>query len=57
VLLGDAVIGSVGIVHPEVLEAFEVAFPVSALELNLEPLCVDQAGRSMLADLTSDVPA
>lgn len=57
VVYGDAVVGQFGIVHPEALEAFGVAFPVSALELNLEPFCVDQNGRSLLQHLTSDVPA
>ena len=56
-LLGGKPIGTLGIVHPEVLEAFEVAFPVSALEITLEPFCVDQMGRSMLNDLSSNVPA
>jgi phenylalanyl-tRNA synthetase beta subunit len=56
VLFGDAIIGAFGVVHPDVLEAFGVAFPVSAMELNLEPFCVDQNGRPLLEDLTSDVP-
>lgn len=52
-----AVVGAFGVVHPEALEAFEVAFPVSALELNLEPFCVDQSGESLMSAMTSDVPA
>jgi phenylalanyl-tRNA synthetase beta chain len=36
-------VGSLGIVHPEVLAAFDVAFPVAALELDLEPFVFDQA--------------
>jgi phenylalanyl-tRNA synthetase beta chain len=36
-------VGSLGVVHPEVLAAFDVAFPVVALELDLEPFVFDQA--------------
>jgi phenylalanyl-tRNA synthetase beta chain len=35
-------VGEFGIVHPEVLQAFDIPNPVSALELNLEPFCFDQ---------------
>lgn len=35
-------IGTFGIVHPEVLEKFDISSPVSALEINLEPFCFDQ---------------
>lgn len=35
-------VGEFGIVHPEVLAAFDIPFPVSALEINLEPFCFDQ---------------
>jgi hypothetical protein len=52
VLFGDKVVGSFGIVHPEVLTNFQVTFPVSALELNLEPFCFDQQGSSLLERLT-----
>ena len=31
-------IGSFGIVHPEVLKEYELDFPTSALEMNIEPL-------------------
>jgi len=31
------VIGSLGIIHPECLEKFELHYPVSCLEFNLEP--------------------
>lgn len=41
-------VGAFGIVHPEVLEKFDVPYPVSALELNLEPFCYDQFYRSLL---------
>ncbi|KAL5508229.1 FRS1 [Sanghuangporus vaninii] len=33
----DKVIGVLGILHPSVLEKFEIGFPCSALELSLEP--------------------
>lgn len=36
-------VGEFGVVHPEVLEAFDIQFPVSALEIDLEPFCFDQA--------------
>lgn len=35
-------IGEFGVVHPEVLEAFDITYPVSALEIDLEPFCFDQ---------------
>ena len=33
----DKAIGVLGILHPTVLEKFEIGFPCSALELTLEP--------------------
>jgi phenylalanyl-tRNA synthetase beta chain len=33
----DAAIGTLGILHPSVLEKFEISYPCSALEFNLEP--------------------
>lgn len=33
----DAEIGTLGILHPSVLENFEISYPCSALEFNLEP--------------------
>ncbi|KAJ3346040.1 hypothetical protein HDU91_007156 [Kappamyces sp. JEL0680] len=33
----DAVVGTCGIVHPTVLQNFEIGMPCSALELNIEP--------------------
>lgn len=33
----DQVIGSFGVLHPEVLEKYELKYPVSTLELNIEP--------------------
>ena len=33
----DKVIGVLGILHPSVLEKYEIGFPCSALELTLEP--------------------
>ena len=47
-LVGSECIGTFGIVHPLVLKAFDVVYPVSALEIRVEPFCVDQLGRSML---------
>jgi phenylalanyl-tRNA synthetase beta chain len=55
VMFNGRSVGAFGVIHPDVLEAFGVAFPVSALELNLEPFCVDQNGRPLLGDLTSDI--
>ena len=34
---GDERIGTLGVLHPDVLERFELAFPCSALEFNVEP--------------------
>jgi phenylalanyl-tRNA synthetase beta subunit len=31
-------IGTFGVLHPEVLKAYDIAFPSSALEMDLEPL-------------------
>lgn len=33
----DIELGSVGILHPSVLEKFEIPYPCSALEITLEP--------------------
>ena len=33
----DAPIGKLGILHPSVLEKFEIGYPCSALEFSLEP--------------------
>lgn len=33
----DAQIGTLGILHPSVLEKFEIGYPCSALEFDLEP--------------------
>ena len=38
----EARIGKFGVIHPEVLSNFDIPFPVSALELNIEPFCYDQ---------------
>lgn len=35
-------VGEFGIIHPDVLAAFDIVNPVSALELDLEPFCFDQ---------------
>lgn len=42
-------VGFFGVVHPEVLEKFEIPYPVSALELILEPFCFDQFGKPLNA--------
>ena len=31
-------IGTFGVLHPEVLKAYDIPFPTSAVELDLEPL-------------------
>lgn len=31
-------VGSVGVLHPEILANFDLKFPVSALELEFDPL-------------------
>ena len=33
----DLVIGELGVLHPSVLEKFEISFPCSAVEFSLEP--------------------
>ena len=48
VVYNGARVGVFGVVHPDVLAAFEVVNPVSALEINIEPFCFDQHGRSLL---------
>lgn len=40
-------IGEFGVVHPEVLEAFDISNAVAALEIDIEPFCFDQ-GFAML---------
>lgn len=40
-------VGEFGVVHPEVLAAFDITYPVSALELDLEPFCFDQTYRPL----------
>ncbi len=49
----DAPIGQFGIIHPEVLTAFDIPFPVSALEINLEPFLFDQAYRPLPTHMTA----
>ncbi|KAL4427309.1 hypothetical protein ABPG77_003218 [Micractinium sp. CCAP 211/92] len=38
----DQRVGEFGIIHPDVLAAFDIVNPVAALELDLEPFCFDQ---------------
>eukprot|EP00878_Enallax_costatus_P014727 GHUV01015410.1.p1 GENE.GHUV01015410.1~~GHUV01015410.1.p1 ORF type:complete len:429 (+),score=134.65 GHUV01015410.1:294-1580(+) len=44
-------VGIFGIVHPEVLAAFDVEHPVSALELNIEPFCFDTDLKSLMQEI------
>ncbi|KAF4729246.1 hypothetical protein FOZ62_004792 [Perkinsus olseni] len=37
VMVGDVCIGILGVLHPEVLEHFDMSFPASVLEITLEP--------------------
>ncbi len=39
---GTQRIGVFGIVHPDVLAAYDIKYPTSALELDIEPFCHDQ---------------
>lgn len=45
-------IGKFGVIHPEVLAKFDIPFPVSAVELNIEPLCYDQFYQTLPTHLT-----
>ncbi|GLC71953.1 hypothetical protein PLESTF_001188500 [Pleodorina starrii] len=53
IFTGETQVGVFGIVHPEVLGAFEVPYPVSALELNLEPFVFNQFYDSLLEPLST----
>jgi phenylalanyl-tRNA synthetase beta chain len=44
-------VGTIGIVHPEVLAAFDIEHPVSALELNIQPFVFDTALKSLMHDM------
>lgn len=47
-MLSDGrVVGRFGVVHPEVLANFDISYPVSALELNIEPFLFDQNRRRL----------
>ena len=37
VIVSGSVIGKLGVVHPDVIQAFDLRMPVSALEINIEP--------------------
>lgn len=52
VYLNDAEVGQFGVLHPEVLAKFDIDYPVSALEINLEPFCFDQHCKSLLVSLS-----
>ncbi len=36
IVCNGGVIGKMGVIHPDVLEAFDLHMPVSALEINIE---------------------
>jgi len=38
VLIGGVKIGTIGVLHPEVLKNFELKNPVSCMELDFEPV-------------------
>ena len=40
-------IGHFGILHPKVLANFDITFPVSALEIDVEPFCFNQTYKSL----------
>ena len=40
--LNDQPCGEFGIIHPIVLKAFDIIYPVTALELSIELFCRDQ---------------
>ncbi|CAL5218775.1 g494 [Coccomyxa viridis] len=42
VFSGGKQVGAFGVVHPDVLDKFDIPYPVSALELNVEPFVFDQ---------------
>lgn len=44
-------VGVFGVVHPEVLAAFDIENPVSALEISIEPFCFDADLQPLLAGL------
>nr|CAG4650854.1 EOG090X03QT [Simocephalus serrulatus]SVE94150.1 EOG090X03QT [Simocephalus serrulatus] len=37
IIFGGAAVGSVGVLHPEVVTSFDLTLPCSAIELNIEP--------------------
>ena len=45
---GATVLGSFGVVHPDVLGRYGVVCPTSALEINIEPFIVDQFGNDLM---------
>lgn len=48
-------VGQFGVVHPEVLAAFDIQYPVSALELDLEPFCFAHSYEKLPTQLGSIV--
>ncbi len=47
VVCKGAEVGCFGIIHPEVLQRFDIPYPVSALELSINPFCFDQFYRPL----------
>ena len=47
ILLNGIKIGGFGVLHPDVLGNFDIANPVTALELSIEPFCFDQMHNPM----------
>ena len=45
-------VGKFGVIHPEVLSKFDIPFPVSAVELNIEPFCYDQFYKALATHIT-----
>ena len=41
-------LGEFGVIHPDVLRNFGIQDPVTALEINIEPMCVDQYGNNLM---------
>lgn len=38
IYLNNVKVGSIGVIHPEVLANYELLYPVSALEIDFDPL-------------------
>ena len=49
-------VGHFGVVHPQVLANFDIPYPVSALELNIEPFIFDQLYKPLPTHLAMGGP-